>query len=188
MIVTIAATGRPMTIGSIVGHGLAVIRTVLPVSALQIPSASADFLYWNTNQKKLAKVPNTSPAITPAFVAFFQYIAAVYIERNAAAVIPNHIDVPTATILPGRINPRITAIITAIRIPMRATFTEDPLFLLDIVSYMSLPRAVPCTWNWAESVDIAAESRTIINTYANHKGMAALMNVGMTESRLPPAA
>lgn len=188
MIVTIAATGRPMTIGSIVGHGLAVIRTVLPVSTLQIPSASADFLYWNTSQKKLAKVPNTSPAITPAFVAFFQYIAAVYIERNAAAVIPNHIDVPTATMLPGRINPRITAIITAIRIPIRATFTEDPFFLLDIVSYISLPRAVPCTWNWAESVDMAAESRTIIKTYANHKGMAALMNVGMTESRLPPAA
>ena len=37
------AIGNAITIESTVGHGAAVIRTALPVNALEIPSAAADF-------------------------------------------------------------------------------------------------------------------------------------------------
>jgi len=128
------AKGSAIIIGSTVGHGVEVMITAWPVMALQIPNASADFLKPNTSQKRLTRDPVTSPAIAPFLVALFQNSAAAYIERKAAAVIPNHIDVPTATILPGKINPSITAIMTAMTIPPLATITEDNPVLLVKVS------------------------------------------------------
>ena len=46
-------------------------------------------------------VPITSPEITPSLVARFQKQAKMYMERKAAAVIENHMAVPTAIILAG---------------------------------------------------------------------------------------
>ena len=61
--VTINATGKAITMESTVGQGFAAIITDWQVIALQIPSASADFLYSNTNQKTLKSVPITNPEI-----------------------------------------------------------------------------------------------------------------------------
>jgi len=161
-IVIIKANGKAIIMESTVGQGAVVTNTALPVSALQIPSASADFLYSNTSQNTLIIVPITSPEITPSLVERFQKQAKVYMVRKAAAVILNHMAVPTAIMLVGNRNHKMTAIITAMVIPTRATNTDDLLIFFLRVPYTSSPRAVPCTWNWAESVDMAAESNVIM--------------------------
>ena len=132
--VTTKAIGNAITIGSTVGHGMEVDNMAWPVIALAIPSASADFLYSKTSQNKLIKVPTTKPDIAPALVQPFQKRANTYMERNAAAVMENHMDVPTAIMLVGSMNPMITAMIIAMAIPNLATITEAPPVLLVTVS------------------------------------------------------
>lgn len=124
--VTTKATGSEMTIGSTVGHGAEEINIAFPVSALTIPKASADFAYSNTSQKRLIRVPITSPDIAPALVQPFQKRANAYMERKAAAVMENHIDVPTAMMFGGRMKPIITAVIMAMAIPSLAIYTDAP--------------------------------------------------------------
>ncbi|KAF5052939.1 hypothetical protein DSECCO2_403680 [anaerobic digester metagenome] len=55
-------------------------------------------------------------------------------ERKAAAVMENHMEVPTAIMLAGRMNPIITAMIMAMAIPSLAIITDAPPFLLNTVS------------------------------------------------------
>ena len=124
-----AARGKDMTMGSMVSQGRVLMMTTFPVRAWHIPTASADFLKPKSSQNRLIKLPPTNPAMAPALVARFQKRAATYIDKKAAAVIPNHMDVPTAMMLVGSMNPRITAITTATRIPTRAIRTEEPFFL-----------------------------------------------------------
>lgn len=61
----------------------------------------------------------------------FQKHAKVYMVRKAAAVILNHMAVPTAIMLVGNRNPKMTAIITAMVIPTRATNTDDLLIFFE---------------------------------------------------------
>lgn len=134
MMVTTTATGSAITNGSTVGQGAVVIMVDCPTNAWEIPKASADFLNPKSSHSRLTTDPETTPAIAPSFVALLQYKAAVYMDRNAAAVIPNHRDVPTATILAGRMYPITSAIKTATSIPILATLTEDPPVFRRIVS------------------------------------------------------
>ena len=185
--VIIKAIGSASTIESTVGHGAVAIRTDLPVSAWQIPSASADFLYSNASQKRLIAVPITRPEITPALVERFQNNAKAYIERNAAAVILNQIEVPTAIMFAGKNKSQNNSYYNCNSYSCSCNYTEDFPLVPVTVSYISLPKAVPCTWNCAESVDIAAESSVIMNRYVNQRGIAAVMNAGIILSALPPA-
>lgn len=132
--VTTKAMGSDMIIGSTVGHGSEGTSTALPVNALTIPKASADFWNSNISQKKLKKVPTTRPDMAPALVQPFQNSANTYMDRNAAAVMENHMDVPTAMMFGGRMNPMITAMIIAIAIPSLAIYTEaaPPVFLVSV--------------------------------------------------------
>ncbi|VVB62621.1 Uncharacterised protein [uncultured archaeon] len=97
----------------------------------------------NRYQKTVTNVPVTRPATAPALVAPFQYSALVYMGRKAAAHNPKNIAVPRAIMLPGRMYPRTTAIITATVMPALVIMMELLPFCPVSVSYMSLPIAVP---------------------------------------------
>ena len=64
----------------------------------------------------------------------FQKRANAYILRKAAAVRENHMDVPTAIMLGGKMKPIITAMIIAMAIPSLAIYTVASPFLLVSVS------------------------------------------------------
>lgn len=116
-IVNIADIGTAINITSMKGHGAAGKIVSTPNMNLQIPSPVAVFANTNINQNRLTRVPDNIPAIAPAFVIPFQYIAPKKTGKNAAAQISKNKLVPSAITLPGSENAIINANIIAISIP-----------------------------------------------------------------------